>query len=123
MRKFQKQEKVILVITKEEARGLDFKFKPGVPPTHIIVCFETLSSSELRQAIGRSCRQMQHHTPSWSCVLLDEDEIYDDDLIRDVVEGKESSLSSFGTEQWMLMAGQLNDISEGLLRGKKTTSE
>ncbi len=123
LKKFQKQEQVILVITKNDARGIDFKFKPGVPPTHIIISFETLSSSELRQAIGRSCRQMQHHTPSWSCVLLDKDDIYDDEMIVDLLEGKESSLSCFGTEQWMQMAGELNDISELLLRLKKTSAE
>ncbi len=65
MRELKKLERVVLLITKEESRGIDFQFKPGTPPAHVVIAYEVLNPSELRQAVGRSCRQLGHKCPSW----------------------------------------------------------
>ena len=56
LNKLKKEERIVLIIAKEASRGVDFQFKPGTPPAHIVIVYPIMRTSELRQAIGRSCR-------------------------------------------------------------------
>jgi hypothetical protein len=54
--KLTELDRGVLLITKDGSRGIDIQFKSGAPPSHVIIAYPPLKSSELQQAIGRSCR-------------------------------------------------------------------
>ncbi len=122
MRELKKLERVVLLITKEESRGIDFQFKPGSPPAHVVIAYEVLSPSELRQAVGRSCRQLGHKCPSWQCIIQDKDEALSDEVILDMAEGKDANQSLLSSQQWRAMALSITRTAEVLpkhLRAEK----
>ncbi len=90
------KDRVVVIVTKEASRGVDFQFKPGTPPAHVIINFAVTKTSELIQAIGRSCRQLSHEKPSWQPIYQDKDGCYGEDYILSKLEGKESNLSMLG---------------------------
>ncbi len=114
MRELKKLERAVLLITKEENRGIDFQFKPGTPPAHVVIAYEMLSPSELRQAVGRSCRQLGHRCPSWQCIIQDKDETLSDDVILDMAEGKDANQSLLSSQQWRAQALTLARTAETL---------
>lgn len=56
LERLKKESRIVVVVAKEASRGVDFQFKPGTPAAHIIINFAVRKTSELIQAIGRSCR-------------------------------------------------------------------
>ena len=115
--RLKKESRIVVVVAKEASRGVDFQFKPGSPSAHIILNFHFTRTSELIQAIGRSCRQLGQEMPSWRVSILDKAGNYNDDYVLKKVEGKEDNLSMLASTMWHSMALLLDELSHGF--GKK----
>ena len=85
--------RVVVIVTKEASRGVDFQFRQGTPAAHVIISFVVDKRSDLLQAIGRSCRQKGHDQPSWEYFLCHKNYKIDSDVLLALIEGEESTLS------------------------------
>ncbi len=111
LEKYRQRDKLAVVITREASRGIDFQFKPGARPAHVIIAYPVDKPSELRQSIGRSCRQLGHDMPSWQLIIVEERPVLNDQIAIAMAERVESNLSQFVDSVWTSMAAVVHHLA------------